>query len=172
MPITKFFIFSFESTHQAMMFPEKIFWFPPKAIFLMMIWSLQNLRHFVTPFALVSSRLDWGREVGGSRTLIPLKPGDLVVSFSIMENYHGKCLRDVLQHIANGNKNILMHKIPFYRKECLIKKKRRKRWINLVLERRKTRVLGKTLYFKFRYSNTDVQIWTLIAVVIFLSSYT
>ena len=102
-PITKFFIFSFESTHQAMMFPEKIFWFPPKAIFLMIIWSLQNLRHFVTPFALVSSWLDWGREVGGSRTLIPLKLSDLVVSFSIMENYHGKCLRDVLQHIANGS---------------------------------------------------------------------
>ena len=102
-PITKFFIFSSESTHQAMMFPEKIFWFPPKAIFLMIIWSLQNLHHFVPPFALVSSRLDWGREVGGSRTLSPLKPSDLVVSFSIVENYHGKCLRDVLQHVANGS---------------------------------------------------------------------
>jgi len=100
-PITKFFIFSSESTHQAMMFPEKIFWFP-KAIFLMIIWSLQNLHHFVPPFALVSSRLDWGCEVG-SRTLIPLKPSDLIVSFSIMENYRGKCLRDVLQHVAKGS---------------------------------------------------------------------
>ena len=42
-------------------------------------------RHFVPPFALISSRLDWSRDVG-SRTLIPLKPSDLVVSFSIMEN--------------------------------------------------------------------------------------
>ena len=36
-------------------------------------------------FALVSSRLDWSRDVG-SGTLIPLKLSDLVVSFSIVEN--------------------------------------------------------------------------------------
>ena len=37
-----------------------------------------------------------------------------------------------------------MHKIPFFGDMCRIKKKRRKKWVDFVLERRKMWVLGKT----------------------------
>ena len=37
-----------------------------------------------------------------------------------------------------------MHKIPFFGDVCPIKKKRRKKWVDFVLERRKMWVLGKT----------------------------
>ena len=68
----------------------------------------------VPPFALVSSRLDWSRDVG-SGTLIPLKPSDLVVSFSIVENIpwkmpercvaaHARC-----SNVADPKKSISMH---------------------------------------------------------------
>ena len=114
--ITIFFYFSSESTHHAMTFPEKNFWYQPKAIFLMIFQVFGICRHFVPPFALVSSRRDVA-----SRTPISLKPSDLPVSFSIAwKMYLWKCVRDM-------KKNISMHKIPFFGKECPIKKKRRKR---------------------------------------------
>ena len=50
--------------------------------------------------------------------------------------------------VADPKKNISMNKIPFFGKERPIKKKRRKRWFNFVLERRKMWVPGKTFYFK------------------------
>ena len=53
-----------------------------------------------------------------------------------------------MQKVADSKKNILMHKIPFFGEECPIKKKRRKRWINSELERRKMWVPGKSFYFK------------------------
>ena len=76
-------------------------------------------RHFVPPFALVSSRLDWSRD-GGSRTLISLKPSDLVASFSIVENAR-EMRFSTLQNVADSKKNISMYKIPFFGGECLIK---------------------------------------------------
>ena len=94
-------------------------------------------RHFVSPFALISSRLDCSRDVG-SRTLIPYKPSDLVVSFSIVENISWKmavrCVAARCTNVADPKKNISMHKILFFGEEP-IKKKRRKRWINFVLEK-------------------------------------
>ena len=58
--------------------------------------------------------------------------------------------RSTLQKVADPKKNISMHKIPFFGKERPIKKKRRKRWFNFVLERRKMWVPGKTFYFKIQ----------------------
>ena len=52
--------------------------------------------------------------------------------------------------VAGPKKNISMNKISFSGKEAPIKKKRRKRWFNFVLERRKMWVPGKTFYFKIQ----------------------
>ena len=65
-----------------------------------------------------------------------------------------------LQKVADPKKNISMHKIPFFGEECRIKKERRKAWINVVLERRKMWVPGKTFYFnipvqQYRCLNLD-----------------
>ena len=79
--ITILLIFSSESTHKAMTFAEKIL-IPTKSDFLNdFLQVFEICRHFVAPFALVSSRRDVA-----SRTLIPLKRSDLVVSFSIVKN--------------------------------------------------------------------------------------
>ena len=53
-----------------------------------------------------------------------------------------------MQKVADRKKNISMHKIPFFVKERPLKKKKRKRWINFKLERRKKWVPEKTFYFK------------------------
>ena len=58
--------------------------------------------------------------------------------------------RSTLQKVADPKKNISMHKIPFFGKERPIRTKRRKRWFNFVLERRKIWVPGKTFYFKIQ----------------------
>ena len=81
--------------------------------------------------------MDWSRDVG-STTLIPYKPSDLVVSFSFVENISWKmaerCVAARCTKVADPKKNISMHKILFFGEEP-IKKKRRKRWINFVLEK-------------------------------------
>ena len=42
-----------------------------------------------------------------------------------------------------------MHKIPFFGDVCRIKKKRRKKWVDFVLERRKMWVLGEDVLVVF-----------------------
>ena len=64
-----------------MTFPEKNFDFDQKRFFKRFFQVFEICRHFVQPFALVSSR----RHVA-SRTPISLKPSDLVVSFPIGKN--------------------------------------------------------------------------------------
>ena len=64
-----------------------------------------------------------------------------------VENAWEMCC-STLQKIADPKKNISMYKIPFVGEEWPIKKKRRKRWINFVLERRKMWMPGKKFYFK------------------------
>ena len=97
--------------------------------FLIQIYTSSNdvpRRNLLLP----TKRLDWSRDVV-SGTLIPLKPSYLVVSFSIVENEPWKmperCVAARCSNVADPTKNILMHKIPFFGKECPIKKKRRKR---------------------------------------------
>ena len=134
-----------------MTFLEGIFCFRRTPILYDFFEVFEICRHFVPPFALVSSRLDWSRDVG-SGTLIVLKPRDLVVSFSIVP-----CkMRDVLQHVASTQlyQRILrrifrcIYQIPLSGEECPITRKRRKRSINFVLEECNTWVPGKTFYFK------------------------
>ena len=134
----------------------------PKAIFWMIFFEI--FRYFVPPFALVRFRLDWSRDVN-SITLIPLKPSDLVVSFSIVEKYTVEYAWEMcyskLQKVADPKKNISIHKILFVGEECPIKKKRKKRWINFVLERRKMWVPGNKFCLRiqvqqYRCLNLDV----------------
>jgi len=133
-----FLLFSHPNLHIKQTRSPEEFFDPDEKQFFMIFLSLRNLAPFVSPFALISSRLDWSRDVG-SRTLIPYKPSDLVVSFSIVENISWKmadrCVAARCTNVADPKKNISMHKIPFFGEECPIKKKRRKRWINFVLER-------------------------------------
>ena len=84
-PITNFFYFLIQLyTSRNWRFGKNFFDSDQKRFFYD-FFVFEICRHFVPPFALVSSRLDWSSGVG-SRTLIPLKPSDLVVSFSIVEN--------------------------------------------------------------------------------------
>ena len=46
-------------------------------------------------------------------------------------------------NVADPEKHISMHKSSFFGEKCPIKQKRRKRWIDFVLERRKMWVPGK-----------------------------
>ena len=50
--LNEFFIFSSESTHKAITFPGKKFWFRPKAVFLMIISSLRNLPPFCSTICI------------------------------------------------------------------------------------------------------------------------
>ena len=55
-----------------------------------------------------------------------------------------RCVAAHCSNVADPKKHISMHKIPFFGEKCPIKQKRRKRWIDFVLERRKMWVPGKT----------------------------
>ena len=55
-----------------------------------------------------------------------------------------RCVAAHCSNVADPEKHISMHKIPFFGEKCPIKQKRRKRWINFVLERRKLLVPRKT----------------------------
>ena len=55
-----------------------------------------------------------------------------------------RCVAARCSNVADPKKHISMHKIPFFGENCPIKQKRRKRWIDFVLERRKMWVPGKT----------------------------
>ena len=90
-------------------------------------------RYFVPPFALVRFRLDWSRDVN-SITLIPLKPSDLVLSFSIVEKctveYAWEMCYSKLQMVADPKKNISIHKILFVGEECPIDKEEKKKEVD------------------------------------------
>ena len=100
-----------------MTFPEAIFSFRRKPIFYDFFFKSSKFAAIVPPFALASSRLDWSRDVG-SGTLIPLKPSDLVVSFSIVENIPWKmpdrCVAARCSNVADPKKNISMHIYGFH----------------------------------------------------------
>ena len=72
----------------------------------------------------------------------------MFVSVSNVDNNMWKmperCVAAHCSNVADPEKRISMHKIPFFGEKCPIKQKRRKRWIDFVLERRKMWVLGKT----------------------------
>ena len=55
-----------------------------------------------------------------------------------------RCVAARCNNVGDPKKGISMHKFPFFGEECPIKKKRRKQWINFVLERRKMWVPGKS----------------------------
>ena len=55
-----------------------------------------------------------------------------------------RCVAALCSNVKNAEKGISMHKIPFYGEECPIKQKRRKKWIDFVLAKRKNWVPGKT----------------------------
>ena len=88
-------IFSSESTHHAMTFPEKNFWFQPKAIFLMIFSSLRNLLPFCSTIR-ISLLSPW--------TLIPLKPSAFWLYLSrSWKMYFWKCVRDMSPLVAKGS---------------------------------------------------------------------
>jgi len=63
----------------------------------------------------------------------------------------------------------------FFGEECPIKKKRRKRWINFVLKRRKMWVPGKTFYFKiqvqqYRCLNLDADFYCYFPLFIYTTA--
>ena len=62
----------------------------------------------------------------------------------------------MLQKVADPKKNISMHKIPFFGKELLIKKKRRKRWFNFAVGEEKDVGTGEDVLFQ----NTGTKIYT------------
>ena len=55
-----------------------------------------------------------------------------------------RCVAARCSNVKDPDRNMSMHRIPFFGDECPIKKKRRKRWVDFVLEMRKMWVLGKT----------------------------
>ena len=55
-----------------------------------------------------------------------------------------RCVAARCSNVADREKHISMHKIPFFGEKCPIKQKSRKRWIDFVLERIKMWVPGKT----------------------------
>ena len=55
-----------------------------------------------------------------------------------------RCVAARCGNVKDPDRNISMHKIPFFGDVCPIKKKRRKKWVDFVLERRKMWVPGKT----------------------------
>ncbi|CAH3115589.1 unnamed protein product, partial [Porites lobata] len=55
-----------------------------------------------------------------------------------------RCVAARCGNVKDPARNISMHKIPFFGDVCPIKKKRRKKWVDFVLERRKMWVPGKT----------------------------
>ena len=65
-----------------------------------------------------------------------------------------RCVAARCTNVADPKNNISMHKILFFGEEP-IKKKRRKRWINFVLEKSKMWVRGRRFISKYRYNNTD-----------------
>ena len=93
-PITNFFYFLIQIYTSSNDVSRKNFLIPTKSnVFKCFFFKTLKFSclHFVPPFALVSSRLDWCRDVG-SRNLTLLKPSDLVLSFSIVENIPWKML--------------------------------------------------------------------------------
>ena len=117
---------------------KKFFDSDQKRFFLMISLPLRNLPPFCSPIhiSLPSVGLDSSQ----------------AKRFGCIFLDRGKCLRDVLQHVAkvaDPKKNISMQKILF---SVRIAKKRRKTWINFmfVLERTKMQVLGKKFYFKIQ----------------------
>ena len=61
-----------------------------------------------------------------------------------------RCVAPRCSNVADREKHISMHKIPFFGEKCPIKQKSRKRWIDFVLERRKMWVPGKMSSFVLR----------------------
>ena len=55
-----------------------------------------------------------------------------------------RCVAARCDNVNDPAKNISLHRIPFFGETCPIKKRRRNRWVNFVLERRKNWVPGKT----------------------------
>ena len=126
--------------------------------------SLRNFPLFCSTIRIspLSVGLEPGRKLNNSNTsqakwfsCIFLDRGKYTVEYAWEMCY------STLQKVADPKKNISIHKIPFVGEECPIKKKRRKRWINFVLERRKMWVPGNKFYFgiqvqQYRCLNLDV----------------
>ena len=55
-----------------------------------------------------------------------------------------RCVAARCGNMKDPENNISMHKISFFGETCPIKQRRRKKWIDFVLERRKMWVPGKT----------------------------
>ena len=145
-PITNFVFFSHPNLH-IKQWRFRLFWFRPKAIFLI----LRNLPPFCSTICinLLSVELEPWRRFKNSYSSQAKWFGCIFLDHGkyTVENAREMCC-STLQKVADPKKNISIHKIPFFGEECRIKKKRRKAWINVVLERRKMWVPGKTFYFK------------------------
>ena len=48
-----------------------------------------------------------------------------------------RCVAARCSNVKDPDRNISMHKMPFFGDVCPIKRKRRKKWVDFVLERRK-----------------------------------
>ena len=55
-----------------------------------------------------------------------------------------RCVAPLCDNVNDPENNISLHQIPFFGETCPIKQRRRNRWVNFVLERRKNWVPGKT----------------------------
>ena len=53
-----------------------------------------------------------------------------------------RCVAELCSSVKNAEKGISMHKIPFYGEDCPIKQKRRRKWIDFVLAKRKNWARG------------------------------
>ena len=117
MPITIFFYFLIQIYTSSNDVPGSNFLIPTKTDFYDFFFKSSKFAAIVPPFALASSRLDWSRDVG-SGILIPLKPSDLLVSFSIVENIPWKmpdrCVAARCSNVADPKKNISMHIYGFH----------------------------------------------------------
>ena len=105
-------------------------------------------RHFGPPFALIYSQPDricdvWWHNFKnlyqfGLSHLFPSR--DLFRSSKMPE----RCIAARCGNVKDPDRSRSMHKIPFFGDVCPSKKKRWKKWVDFVLERRKMWVLGKT----------------------------
>ena len=136
-------IFLTESTHLKRKFCEKI------------LRLNKTCRHFGPPFAFVSSQPDRIRDVwwhkfrnlyqfGLSHLFLPSQ--DLFRSSKMPE----RCIAARCSNVKDLDRSTSMDKIPFFGDVCRIKKKRRKKWVDFVLERRKMWVLGEDVLVVFR----------------------
>ena len=66
-----------------------------------------------------------------------------------------RCVAALCDNVNDTENNISLHRIPFFGETCPIKQRRRSRWVNFVLERRKNWVPGKTSLWSVHFTEDD-----------------